>query len=86
MRVSSFFSFSWGAQLDEWEARTSRADNVHPQAEERAQELLRSWLSPYQLKQYDVRGHFEVVGCDSGKRYRIRKGAFSTSRSLMPLG
>jgi hypothetical protein len=46
--------------------------------EERAQALLRSWLSPDQRSQYDACGHFEVVGCDTGKRYRVyRGGAFN---------
>lgn len=40
-------------------------------AEERAQELLRSWLSPEQRRQYDERRSFEVVGNHS---YRICKG------------
>jgi hypothetical protein len=46
--------------------------------EERAQALLRSWLSPDQRSQYDACGNFEVVGCDTGKRYRVyRGGAFN---------
>jgi hypothetical protein len=40
----------------------------------RAQELLRSWLSLGQREQYDARGFFEVVGSDTGKRYRIYRG------------
>ena len=43
-------------------------------AEMQGQELLRSWLSPEQRRQYDQRGSFEVVGSDTGKRYRICKG------------
>ena len=33
--------------------------------------LLREWLSPVQLAQFDLYGYFDVVGCDSGKTYRI---------------
>lgn len=33
-----------------------------------------SWLSPAQLRQYDKRACFEVMGSDTGKRYRICKG------------
>jgi hypothetical protein len=44
------------------------------EAEERAQELLRSWLSPEQRAQYDARGNFVVVGSNTGKRYRIYRG------------
>jgi hypothetical protein len=44
------------------------------EAEERSQHLLRSWLSPEQRAQYDISGHFLVVGSDTGKRYRILRG------------
>jgi hypothetical protein len=40
-------------------------------AEKRAMMLLRSWLSPEQERQWEARGTFEVVGCDTGRRYRI---------------
>jgi hypothetical protein len=43
------------------------------EADQKARALLRQWLSPAQLKQYESTGHFEVVGCDSGKRYRIHR-------------
>jgi hypothetical protein len=33
--------------------------------------LLKHWLSPAQLAQYQKYGYFEVRGGDSGKRYRI---------------
>ena len=36
--------------------------------------LMRDWLSPNQRKQFDNSGYFDVVGCDSGKRYRIYHG------------
>jgi hypothetical protein len=36
--------------------------------------LLREWLSPEQLAQFDTSKCFDVIGCDSGKRYRIRHG------------
>jgi hypothetical protein len=36
--------------------------------------LLREWLSPEQQAQFDASKCFDVVGCDSGKRYRIRHG------------
>ena len=43
-----------------------------PQA--RGLRLLRSWLSPRQRAEFDSEGQFEVVGSDSGKRYRISYG------------
>jgi hypothetical protein len=36
--------------------------------------LLREWLSPDQLAQFDAHNYFDVRGCHSGKRYRIRHG------------
>ena len=35
---------------------------------------MRDWLSPDQRAEFDDKGTFEVVGCDSGKRYRICRG------------
>jgi hypothetical protein len=43
-------------------------------AEERGLTLLKEWLSPEQLAQYHAKGYFDVVGCVSGKRYRIHYG------------
>jgi hypothetical protein len=33
--------------------------------------LLRNWLTPQQRAQVDAKRYFDVVGCDSGKLYRI---------------
>lgn len=41
------------------------------ESELRGIKLLREWLSPAQLAQFDLYGHFDVVGCYSGKTYRI---------------
>ena len=54
----------------EWYRTTAAADS--PEA--RATTLLREWLSPQQRAQFDAEGYFDVVGCDSGKRYRIHYG------------
>ena len=43
--------------------------------ETRGVRLLREWLSPEQLAQYDAHRYFDVTGSDSGKRYRIHHGA-----------
>jgi len=55
--------------LREWYRTTAAAV---PEA--RATTLLREWLSPQQRAQFDAEGYFDVVGCDSGKRYRIHHG------------
>jgi hypothetical protein len=39
--------------------------------EARGRRLLREWLSPDQRTQLDDKDYFEVVGCDSQRRYRI---------------
>ena len=36
--------------------------------------LLRGWLSPAQREQFVRRSYFEVVGSESGRRYRIHAG------------
>ena len=40
----------------------------------RGLQLMRDWLSSDQRAEFDHSGTFEVVGCDSGKRYRIYRG------------
>src|SRR5260370_18588118 len=40
----------------------------------RGLKLLKEWLSPEQLAQYDANGYFEVTGCHTGTRYRIHHG------------
>jgi hypothetical protein len=42
--------------------------------EARGLRLLREWLSAEQRAQFDAKGYFDVTGCDSGRRYRIRRG------------
>jgi hypothetical protein len=48
---------------------------IENDCETRGLKLLREWLSPEQLAQYDANSYFDVTGCDSGKRYRIHHGA-----------
>jgi hypothetical protein len=54
--------------------------------EARGIKLLREWLSPEQLAQYNAEGFFEVIGCHSGKRYRIRHGTAMNVYELDPAG
>jgi hypothetical protein len=42
--------------------------------EQRGLKLLSEWLSQEQLAQYDAHKYFEVIGCHTGKRYRICHG------------
>ena len=43
--------------------------------EGRSLRLLRAWLSPAQRAHFAEKGYFEVIGGDTGKRYRIYPGA-----------
>ena len=52
----------------------SGMDAASGQAERKAVTLLLLWLSPEQAEQYSSYGHFEVIGSDTGTRYRIRHG------------
>ena len=51
-----------------------REFGFHSDREARGLALLKAWLSPEQLAQYRLYRHFDVTGCHSGKRYRIRYG------------
>jgi hypothetical protein len=54
--------------------RDQRTRPPSPQAQQKALALLRLWLSPEQAAQYNSKKHFDVVGSDTGTRYRIRQG------------
>ncbi len=45
--------------------------------EARGLRLLRDWLSVAQRQQLDDKGYFDVIGCHTGKRYRIHRGTAS---------
>ncbi len=65
-------SGSSGNETARSEARSrlwSQWQNESP--EHRAERLLREWLTPRQAEQYSAFRSFEVIGCDTGKRYRI---------------
>lgn len=42
-------------------------------AELRAIALLQSWLTPEQREQFDKYGWFDVIGGDTGRRYRVNR-------------
>jgi hypothetical protein len=44
------------------------------QSEKRGINLLKEWLSPEQLAQFESYRYFDVIGRQSGKRYCIRYG------------
>jgi hypothetical protein len=56
------------------QALRERLKSVEDIREARGISLLREWLSTEQQAQFDASKSFEVIGCDSGKRYRILCG------------
>lgn len=52
----------------------SGARAIHLETELRALTLLREWLSPRQRACYERFRYFDVVGSDTGTRYRIHHG------------
>jgi hypothetical protein len=56
------------------------------QVEQKAVALLQPWLSPEQAEQYSSHRYFEVIGSDTGKRYRIRHGRMMNVDELDSVG
>jgi hypothetical protein len=56
------------------------------EAEERALALLRSWLTPEQERQWRAHHEFEVIGSDTGTRYRIKCRAAMNVHQLDAVG
>jgi hypothetical protein len=56
------------------------------ESEKRGVKLLREWLSPEQLAQFDGHDYFEVTGCQTGKRCRILYGTQTNIHELDQYG
>ena len=54
--------------------------------EARGLRLLRNWLTAEQRAQFDAKRYFDVIGCDSGKRYRIHYGTMSNVHEIDAAG
>jgi hypothetical protein len=76
----------FGASLAEWileyRAAHERYRALLNSREARGKNLLREWLSAEQRAQFDAQRYFDVVGCDSGKRYRIHYGIITNVHEL----
>ncbi|WP_213773420.1 hypothetical protein [Bradyrhizobium sp. dw_78] len=74
----SFLSRLWrrSPEASRWRAlrRLYAATPGRNTAESRGKHLLRYWLSPEQLGQFEAFGYFDVVGCNTSRRYRIHYG------------
>jgi hypothetical protein len=56
------------------QALRERLKTIEDLREARGLTLLRQWLSPEQQAQFNASKCFDVVGCDSGRRFRISHG------------
>ena len=65
---------SLAASARKVQALRERLKTIEDLREARGVTLLRQWLSPAQKAQFDASKCFEVIGCDSGRRYRISHG------------
>lgn len=79
LRSLRIAALHFGTHLVEWihevQGARERYRARFDTREARGLMLLREWLSPEQRTEFDAKGYFDVVGCDSGKRYRIHHGA-----------
>jgi hypothetical protein len=66
--------------------RHDRVRRRRRRADDKARALLRDWLTPAQVAQFESYGHFDVIGSASGKRYRIRPEPQMNVDELDPAG
>jgi hypothetical protein len=64
----------------------SRIFSGENSSEARGLRLLRNWLSSEQRAQFDAKRYFDVIGCDSGKRYRIHYGTTTNVHEIDAAG
>ena len=64
----------------------STADPIHLARDRRALKLLKDWLSPEQLACYERFSFFDVIGSDTGTRFRIHYGTQTNIEELSSTG
>ena len=64
----------------------SRSRTYRYEIEARALTLLKEWLSPRQRTSYERYRYFDVVGSDTGTRYRIHHGTQTNIEELSGTG
>jgi hypothetical protein len=90
--LSSAMRRLWHFLVDrvrEVQTRRARHWELHASSREpeaRGLKLLREWLSPDQRAQFDAERYFDVIGCHSGKKYRIRYGSAANVDELDDAG
>jgi hypothetical protein len=82
------FSLRQGASRLRWEALRELCSRHFGEntRDARGLRLLREWLSPVQREQFDAKGHFDVIGSDTGRRYRIHYGSAMNVHELDEAG
>ena len=60
----------------------STADPIHLARDRRALKLLKDWLSPEQLASFERYSFFDVIGSDTGTRFRIHHGTQTNIEEL----
>jgi hypothetical protein len=68
------------------DSRSGWRGQARAQAEERGVALLQAWLGPEQAEQWASQRSFEVLGCDTGTRYRITCGTAMNVHQLDQTG
>jgi hypothetical protein len=66
-----------------WRERLKASEEIR---RARGLTLLREWLSPEQKAKFDAAKCFDVVGCDSGRRYRIHHGTTGNIQEIDDAG
>jgi hypothetical protein len=91
-RLSTVTRDFWRFLVDrarEFQVRRARHWELHASKsgpEARGLKLLREWLSPEQRAQFESEGYFDVVGCHSREKYRIRYGSSANIDELDDAG
>src|ERR1700733_2876112 len=73
-------------EVQVWRTRNWERYVSSYEPEARGLKLLREWLSPGQRAQFDAERYFDVIGCHSGKKYRIRYGSSANVDELDDAG
>jgi hypothetical protein len=88
-RLTSATRYLWRSLADgarKVQTLRERYKAIKDVREARGITLLRKWLSPTQRAQFDASRSFDVVGCDSGRRYRILYGKVTNVHEIDDAG
>jgi hypothetical protein len=80
-RVSELLAYALSAPIEPLPRRPVYGP-FSSEASNKALALLKRWLSPEQRRELEKRGSFDVVGCHTGRRYRIHPGKLNNVRIL----